>query len=70
MLVESNPTVYVSGAVGAAIAPYSVIQQQKITQSEALAQTNERLGEEVANLKEENLRLHSQVQSLETSVNQ
>jgi uncharacterized protein HemX len=70
MVLESNPSVYVSGAVGAAVAPYSVLQQQKLTQCEALQQTNERLGDEVAQLKEENTRLLSQVQSLETSVQQ
>jgi cell division protein FtsB len=70
MLVESNPSVYVSGIIGMAMAPYAVIQQQKLTQCEALKQTNERLGEEVTILKEENVRLQSTVQDLETSVMQ
>ena len=42
MLVESNPIVYISGTIGAAISPYAAIQQQKITQVDALAETNER----------------------------
>ena len=42
MLIESNPLVYISGTIGAAIAPYAAIQQQKITQVDALAETNER----------------------------
>lgn len=68
MMVESNPAVYVSGIIGVAIAPYAVIQQQKLTQCEALKQTNQRMGEEVTQLKEENVRLQSTVQELETSV--
>ena len=42
MLIESNPLVYISGTIGAAISPYAAIQQQKITQVDALAETNER----------------------------
>lgn len=42
MLVERNPMVYVSGIIGAGIAPYAAIQQQKITQVDALSETNER----------------------------
>ena len=42
MLVESNPIVYISGTIGAAISPYAAIQQQKITEVEALAETNDR----------------------------
>lgn len=68
MVMESNPIVYVSGCLGVAVAPYAVIQQQKLTQCEALKQTNERMGEEVTQLKEENVRLQSTVQQLETSV--
>jgi hypothetical protein len=42
MLFERNPVIYISGLLGAGIAPYAVIQQQKITQVDALAETNER----------------------------
>jgi hypothetical protein len=42
MLIEHNPVVYVSGIIGAGIAPYAAFQQQKITQADALAETNER----------------------------
>jgi hypothetical protein len=42
MLFEKNPIIYISGLIGAGIAPYAVIQQQKITQVDALAETNER----------------------------
>ena len=68
MLVESNPSVYVSGAIGAAVAPYAALQQQKLTEVEALKQTNQRLDEEVSQLKYENERLQTQVNELESSV--
>jgi methylthioribose-1-phosphate isomerase len=42
MIVESNPIVYISGLLGIVIAPYAAIQQSKITQVVALAETNER----------------------------
>jgi hypothetical protein len=68
MCLESNPSVYVSGVVGAAVAPYATIQQEKITQCEALEQTNERLESEVQQLQHENERLSTQVNQLESSV--
>ena len=68
MCLESNPAVYVSGVVGAAVAPYAAIQQEKITQVEALKQTNERLESEVTQLQHENERLSTQVNDLESSV--
>ena len=42
MLFARNPVIYISGLIGAGIAPYAVIQQQKITQVDALAESNER----------------------------
>ena len=42
MLLESNPVVYVSGMIGVIVSPYAAIQQSKITQVQALDQTNER----------------------------
>jgi hypothetical protein len=68
MAVESNPIVYVSGAIGSIVAPMAAIQQTKLTQVAALQQTNERMGEEVDQLKAENVRLQTSVASLETSV--
>ena len=68
MCLESNPVVYVSGVVGAAVAPYATMQQEKITQCEALEQTNERLESEVQQLQHENERLSTQVNQLESSV--
>lgn len=68
MVMESNPAVYVSGAVGTCVAPYAAMQQEKITQVEALKQTNERLESEVQQLQHENERLSNQVNELESSV--
>lgn len=68
MLLEHNPAVYVSGIIGCAISPYAAIQQEKITQVEALKQTNERLEEEGTQLLSENVRLKTQVQEMESSV--
>jgi uncharacterized protein YlxW (UPF0749 family) len=72
MLLEAptHPSVYVSSAIGCVVAPYTAIQQEKITQVEALSQTNERLTEEVQELQEENVRLQTQVNDLEQSVHQ
>jgi hypothetical protein len=70
MLLEApvHPSVYVSSAIGCIVAPYSAIQQEKITQVEALSQTNERLTTEAQELHEENIRLQTQVNDLEQSV--
>jgi len=68
MCLETNPAVYVSGVVGAGVAPYAAMQQEKITQVEALSQTNERLESEVTQLQHENERLSTQVNNLESSV--
>jgi len=69
MALEHHPSVYVSGTVGAVVAPLSYIQQEKITETEALKETNERLTMEVDNLHAENERLSSTVNELESSVN-
>jgi hypothetical protein len=42
MLFEGNLLVYISGLVGIIVAPYATIQQQKITEVDALKETNER----------------------------
>jgi demethoxyubiquinone hydroxylase (CLK1/Coq7/Cat5 family) len=68
MLLEHNPSVYVSGGIGCVVAPYAAIQQEKITQVEALKQTNERLTEEVQQLQDENVRLQNAANELESSV--
>jgi len=68
MAIESNPSVYVSGAIGAIVAPVAAMQQSKLTQVEALNQSNERLSDEVAVLQANNVKLQTQVSKLEASV--
>lgn len=50
------------------LTPYSVIQQRKLTQLEALYQTNEFLEQEVSQLEKENLRLSQASQQLQEQV--
>jgi hypothetical protein len=64
----AHPVVWVSGILGAILAPYAALQQQKLTQVEALNQTNERMEQEVEQLAAENVRLSKQVQEMEESV--
>jgi hypothetical protein len=64
----AHPVVWVSGILGAILAPYAALQQQKLTQVEALNQTNERMEQEVEQLAAENVRLSQQVQEMEESV--
>jgi alanyl-tRNA synthetase len=68
MAVESHPIVYISGALGAIVAPLTFLQQTKLTQVEALSQVNEKMDVEVNTLKQENSRLANQVTTLESSV--
>jgi hypothetical protein len=68
LLEHNNPSVYVSGGIGCVVAPYAAIQQEKITQVEALKQTNERLTDEVQQLQDENVRLQAAAKDLESSV--
>jgi cell division protein FtsB len=64
----SHPTVWVSGILGAVLAPYAALQQRKLTQTEALHQTNERMAQEVEQLTAENGRLSKQVKEMEETV--
>ena len=68
MMISPDPVVLVSGTIGCAVAPYVAIQQQKITHVQALAETNQRIEEEVTELKGENEKLNVQVQDLTKSV--
>lgn len=65
---ESNPVVYISGAIGAVVSPMAAIQQNKLTQVVALKETNARMRDEVDQLKAENVDLSTTVSSLESSV--
>jgi vacuolar-type H+-ATPase subunit I/STV1 len=55
--------------MGVILPPYSAFLQQKITECEALRETNETMDQELAHLKYENQRLEAQVNKLESSVN-
>ena len=68
MALESNPVVYISGAIGAIVSPMAAIQQNKLTQVVALKETNARMRDEVDQLKAENVKLSTHVSSLESSV--
>ena len=63
-----NPVVWISGFLGLLISPLAAMQQHKLTQVEALAQTNERLQSEVDDLAAQNQRLASNLQQTEESV--
>mmetsp|Transcript_9717 Transcript_9717/g.16240 ORF Transcript_9717/g.16240 Transcript_9717/m.16240 type:complete len:257 (-) Transcript_9717:40-810(-) len=68
IVLSTNPIAYGSSIIGLGVGPYAAIQQSKISEVEALRQTNKRLGEEVDILKHENERLQGQIGSLEESV--
>ena len=68
LLLTINPIAYGSGAIGLLVGPYAVVQEKKITETEALRQTNKKMAEEVGILKEENERLSGQINRLEDSV--
>uniref|UniRef100_A0A7S2S5B8 Uncharacterized protein n=1 Tax=Eucampia antarctica TaxID=49252 RepID=A0A7S2S5B8_9STRA len=68
MFMDSNPLVLVSGTLGIMVPSYSAVQQQKITETEALKETNECLERELNNLRVENNRLSESVDQLEGSV--
>jgi len=63
-----HPIVLVSGILGLLVSPYAAFQQRKLTQLEALHQTNAALEEEVEGLENENMRYKKAVQELEESV--
>lgn len=64
----SHPSVLISGVLGLLLAPYAAFQQRKITEVEALKETNEVMQGEVTHLTAENSRLQAQVQQIEKSV--
>ncbi|KAL3938409.1 MAG: hypothetical protein SGARI_001752 [Bacillariaceae sp.] len=68
IIFSSNPMVYVSGIIGAALSPYAAVQQRKITDIDALEETTDRMKEEVAQLEGENTKLEASVKQLESSV--
>lgn len=63
-----HPLLWISSLLGMFVGVTAPFQQHKLTQVEALAQTNERLSSEVDQLTAENMRLHASVQQMEESV--
>jgi len=63
-----HPSVLISGALGLVLSPYAAFQQRKITQTQALKETNEVMEAEVAHLTAENVRLETSVQKVQQSV--
>jgi small-conductance mechanosensitive channel len=68
MVANGNPLTVASGTLGIVVPSYSAIQQQKITETLALKETNEFLENELNNLKIENNRLSESCKQLEGSV--
>ncbi|KAL7573364.1 hypothetical protein ACA910_011724 [Epithemia clementina (nom. ined.)] len=64
----AHPVVWISSVLGLIVSPLAAMQQHKLTQVEALSQTNERLEAEVAQLAEQNSRLAANLQQAEESV--
>jgi len=64
----AHPIIFVTGVLGLVLSPYAAFQQRKITQVEALKETNEAMEEEVTKLTAENNRLEAQVQKMEETV--
>ncbi len=62
------PSLYVSGVIGTLVAPYAAWQQHKMTETNALVETNTHMSEQVQQLQEENVQLQRQVQELEENV--
>jgi hypothetical protein len=63
-----HPIVYISGILGVVLSPAAALQQRKLTEVEALRETNQRMTENVQVLQHENNRLASQVETMQVSV--
>jgi hypothetical protein len=68
MMLSPTPVVLTAGSIGVLLAPYVAFQQQKITDVQALSETNKRVQEEVQQLQHENGKLQAQVEDLAKSV--
>ena len=68
MMLSPTPVVLTAGTIGALLAPYVAFQQQKITDVQALSETNKRVQEEVQQLQQENGKLQAHVTDLTESV--
>jgi len=63
-----HPSIWISNLLGCILSPYAAFQQSKLTQVEALRQTNATLEREVSDLTKINENLKSSVQNLEEHV--
>jgi hypothetical protein len=68
LLSAAHPTVWISSILGLIIAPTAAFQQYKLTQVEALQQTNVVFERETQKLSQENAKLQQTVQQMEESV--
>ena len=68
MIINSGILVVVSGLFGVALAPYAAFQQQKITQTIAMKETNEFFQKQLDILHASNGRLSEQVGDMTQSV--
>lgn len=71
LLVEASitaPTVYVIGILGILLSPYTIIQQRKITEIDALRIMNNKMENEVNILSYDNDQLNEQVNTISISV--
>lgn len=68
LVISSNLFVLATGILGILIPPFSAYQQQKITDTKAMMETNAAMERELANLKYENERLTGVSEKLEGSV--
>ena len=66
--VSGGPTVWISSLLGLIVAPTAAFQQYKLTQVEALQQTNAVFEVETDKLSRENQKLQQTVQQMEESV--
>ena len=64
----AHPVVWISSVLGLIVSPLAAFQQHKLTQVEALSQTNERLEQDVSQLAAQNTRLTANLQQAEESV--
>lgn len=68
MIINSGILVIISGLFGVALAPYAAFQQQKITQTIAMKETNEYFEKQLTILKASNERLSEQNKHMTESV--
>jgi hypothetical protein len=66
--VALHPSVLISSVLGMVLSPYAAFQQRKISEVDALHQTNVLLEKELSHFKAENIKLSNQVQQVQATV--